>query len=85
MNKPRSELFNLVAEIAKPPVQNTPALRECDLDWRTGKPFPKPLYGTTDLSPDLELGALRKPLTLEERFFINFGTSMRKQGERDVK
>ena len=67
----RSELFNLVAEIATPPKQ----YESWELD-AFGRPFPKPLYGTTGLSPDLELSALRTPQTLKERYYIAFGTAM---------
>lgn len=66
----RSELFNLVAEIATPPKQ----YESWELD-ALGRPFPKPLYGTTGLSPDIELSVLRQPQTLKERYWIAFGTA----------
>ena len=37
-----------------------------------------PEYRLGDLSPDIAMGLLRKPLTLEERWLINFGTAMPK-------
>jgi len=70
--KKRSELFNLIAEIGTPPKQYEP----WELD-AFGRPFPKPLYGTTGLSPDLESSELRKPQALKERYWIAFGTAPR--------
>jgi hypothetical protein len=78
-NQPRSDLFNLVASIAALPLEQQNQVRECDLNWVTGKPFPPPTdYSHGNLSPDIAIVMCRKPLTLEEQWFISFGTAMPK-------
>lgn len=37
-----------------------------------------PEYRIDGISPDIAMGLLRKPLTIEERWLINFGTAMPK-------
>jgi len=71
-DQPRSELFNLVAEIAKPQIYYD----------ALGRPLPPvQTYAAGDLSQDIAMGMLRKPLTLEEQFFIAFGTAPRKESK----
>jgi hypothetical protein len=45
----------------------------------TGKPWPAPTdYSYGNLSPDIAIVMCRKPLTIEQRYFLNFGTAMPK-------
>jgi hypothetical protein len=49
------------------------------INWVTGQPFPPPTdYSYGNLSPDIAIVMCRKPLTIEQRYFLNFGTAMPK-------